>query len=94
MPEESVALTHIRSDLCRKECGIYDEDLIGNVCLHCLLSCRPGCLCVWQTVRQPADGMFSLQDDLFGSFFQICDSHFSTDTHISAVTVPGVACPL
>lgn len=35
VPEESVALTHITSDLCRTECGIYDEDFVGNVCLHC-----------------------------------------------------------
>lgn len=26
VPEESVALTHITSELCRKECAIYDED--------------------------------------------------------------------
>eukprot|EP00892_Ulva_mutabilis_P010294 jgi/Ulvmu1/7637/UM038_0064.1 len=30
VPEESVALTHITSDLCRSQCAIYDEDLIGS----------------------------------------------------------------
>lgn len=32
-----------------------------------------------------------MQDDIFGSNFEICDEDFNSDTHIATVSVPGVS---
>lgn len=31
-----------------------------------------------------------MQDDIFGSSFEVCDSDFDSQNHIATVTIPGV----